>query len=148
VIRFTTHKSRRLLINSGEYRENQLVNGFSVMKATDLLVQCLEKEGGEYIFGIMGNDTLGQTASLSKSKNLSNETSRATPIGFARLIIYFLRFSAGQMCPVFRVDGFLRINIHLTKCFNDRRHIQCLYKFINGLNTRLCKCFSFFDRFQ
>jgi acetolactate synthase I/II/III large subunit len=40
------------------------------MKATDLLVQCLEKEGVEYIFGIMGKETLDLMDSLSKSKQI------------------------------------------------------------------------------
>ena len=38
------------------------------MKATDLLVQCLENEGVEYIFGMMGKETLDLVHSLSKSK--------------------------------------------------------------------------------
>lgn len=38
------------------------------MKATDLFVQCLENEGVEYIFGIMGKETLDLMDSLSKSK--------------------------------------------------------------------------------
>ena len=41
------------------------------MKATDLLVQCLENEGVEYIFGIMGKETLDLMDSLSKSKTNS-----------------------------------------------------------------------------
>lgn len=40
------------------------------MKATDLLVQCLEKEGVEYVFGIMGKETLDLMDSLSKSKQI------------------------------------------------------------------------------
>ncbi|MEH7011358.1 acetolactate synthase large subunit [Neobacillus niacini] len=40
------------------------------MKATDLLVQCLENEGVEYIFGIMGKETLDLINSLSKSKQI------------------------------------------------------------------------------
>lgn len=40
------------------------------MKATDLLVQCLENEGVEYIFGIMGKETLDLIDSLSKSKKI------------------------------------------------------------------------------
>lgn len=40
------------------------------MKATDLLVQCLENEGVEYIFGIMGKETLDLIDSLSKSKQI------------------------------------------------------------------------------
>ncbi|MDR7077343.1 acetolactate synthase-1/2/3 large subunit [Neobacillus niacini] len=40
------------------------------MKATDLLVQCLENEGVEYIFGIMGSETLDLMDSLSKSKQI------------------------------------------------------------------------------
>jgi acetolactate synthase I/II/III large subunit len=40
------------------------------MKATDLLVQCLENEGVEYIFGIMGTETLDLMDSLSKSKQI------------------------------------------------------------------------------
>ncbi|NWQ41736.1 acetolactate synthase large subunit [Bacillus sp. EB106-08-02-XG196] len=40
------------------------------MKATDLLVQCLENEGVEYIFGIMGKETLDLMDSLSKSKQI------------------------------------------------------------------------------
>lgn len=40
------------------------------MKATDLLVQCLESEGVEYIFGIMGKETLDLMDSISKSKQI------------------------------------------------------------------------------
>ncbi|MCG7345830.1 acetolactate synthase large subunit [Sporosarcina sp. ACRSL] len=40
------------------------------MKATDLLVQCLENEGVDYIFGIMGKETLDLMDSLSKSKKI------------------------------------------------------------------------------
>lgn len=40
------------------------------MKATDLLVQCLENEGVEYVFGIMGKETLDLIDSLSKSKQI------------------------------------------------------------------------------
>jgi acetolactate synthase I/II/III large subunit len=40
------------------------------MKATDLLVQCLENEGVEYIFGIMGKETLDLMDSLSKSEKI------------------------------------------------------------------------------
>jgi len=40
------------------------------MKATDLLVQCLENEGVEYVFGIMGKETLDLMDSLSKSKSI------------------------------------------------------------------------------
>ncbi|MEH7251837.1 acetolactate synthase large subunit [Neobacillus niacini] len=40
------------------------------MKATDLLVQCLENEDVEYIFGIMGKETLDLIDSLSKSKQI------------------------------------------------------------------------------
>ncbi|MHC0036236.1 acetolactate synthase large subunit [Pseudoneobacillus sp. C159] len=38
------------------------------MKATDLIVKCLEKEGVEYVFGIMGKETLDFIDSLSKSE--------------------------------------------------------------------------------
>lgn len=41
-------------------------------KATDLLVQCLEDEGVEYIFGIMGKETLDLIDSLSQSKKSSS----------------------------------------------------------------------------
>ncbi len=41
-----------------------------MMKATDLLVQCLENEGVEYIFGIVGKETLDLIDSLSKSKKI------------------------------------------------------------------------------
>src|SRR5687768_6271460 len=40
------------------------------MKATDVLVQCLENEGVEYIFGIMGKETLDLMDSLSRSKQI------------------------------------------------------------------------------
>ncbi|GAA0136181.1 acetolactate synthase large subunit [Paenibacillus sp. YSY-4.3] len=40
------------------------------MKATDLLVQCLENEEVEYIFGIMGKETLDLIDSLSKSNKI------------------------------------------------------------------------------
>lgn len=40
------------------------------MKATDLLVMCLENEGVEYVFGIMGKETLDLMDSLSKSKHI------------------------------------------------------------------------------
>jgi acetolactate synthase I/II/III large subunit len=41
-----------------------------MMKATDLLVQCLENEDVEYIFGIMGKETLDLIDSLSQSKKI------------------------------------------------------------------------------
>jgi acetolactate synthase I/II/III large subunit len=40
------------------------------MKATDLFVQCLENEGVEYVFGIMGKETLDLMDSLSKSEKI------------------------------------------------------------------------------
>ncbi|MBY0123423.1 acetolactate synthase large subunit [Bacillus sp. S/N-304-OC-R1] len=40
------------------------------MKATDVLVHCLEKEGVQYVFGIMGKETLDLMDSLSKSKQI------------------------------------------------------------------------------
>ncbi len=40
------------------------------MKATDVLVQCLENEGVEYIFGIVGTETLDLADSLSKSTQI------------------------------------------------------------------------------
>lgn len=40
------------------------------MKATDVFVQCLEAEGVEYIFGIVGTETLDLVHSLSHSKQL------------------------------------------------------------------------------
>jgi acetolactate synthase I/II/III large subunit len=40
------------------------------MKATDVLVQCLENEGVEYIFGIVGTETLDLVDSLSKSSQI------------------------------------------------------------------------------
>jgi acetolactate synthase I/II/III large subunit len=40
------------------------------MKATDLVVQCLENEGVEYVFGIMGKETLDLIDSLSKSPKI------------------------------------------------------------------------------
>ena len=40
------------------------------MKATDLLVQCLENEGVQYVFGIMGKETLDLMDSLSKSNQI------------------------------------------------------------------------------
>lgn len=38
-----------------------------MQKATDLLIQCLENEGVEYVFGIMGKETLDLMDSLSRS---------------------------------------------------------------------------------
>lgn len=40
------------------------------MKATDVLVQCLENEGVEYVFGIIGTETLDLADSLSKSTRI------------------------------------------------------------------------------
>ena len=37
------------------------------MKASDLIVQCLESEGVEYIFGIPGEENLDMLDSLSRS---------------------------------------------------------------------------------
>ena len=37
------------------------------MKVTDVLVQCLENEGVEYVFGIVGSETVDLANSLSKS---------------------------------------------------------------------------------
>ncbi|MEH7387307.1 acetolactate synthase large subunit [Bacillus sp. JJ1521] len=41
------------------------------MKATDVLVHCLENEGVEYVFGIMGKETLDLMDSLSRSKQIT-----------------------------------------------------------------------------
>ncbi|GAA3325274.1 hypothetical protein GCM10020331_056480 [Ectobacillus funiculus] len=41
------------------------------MKATDVFVQCLEAEGVEYFFGIVGTETLDLVHSLSHSKTNS-----------------------------------------------------------------------------
>ena len=40
------------------------------MKVTDLLVNCLEHEGVEYVFGIVGKETIDLAESLSKSKKI------------------------------------------------------------------------------
>ncbi|MGE8206790.1 acetolactate synthase large subunit [Heyndrickxia sp. NPDC080065] len=40
------------------------------MKATDVIVQCLENEGVEFVFGIPGKETLDLVDSLSKSKQI------------------------------------------------------------------------------
>jgi acetolactate synthase-1/2/3 large subunit len=40
------------------------------MKVTDVLVQCLENEGVEYVFGIVGSETVDLADSLSKSKQI------------------------------------------------------------------------------
>ncbi|WP_144460582.1 acetolactate synthase large subunit [Siminovitchia fortis] len=40
------------------------------MKATDVLVQCLENEGVEYIFGIVGKETLDLVESISRSTQI------------------------------------------------------------------------------
>ncbi|AGK54007.1 acetolactate synthase large subunit [Bacillus sp. 1NLA3E] len=40
------------------------------MKVTDVLVQCLENEGVEFVFGIVGKETLDLADSLSKSKQI------------------------------------------------------------------------------
>ncbi|MBS4206909.1 acetolactate synthase large subunit [Bacillus sp. FJAT-50079] len=40
------------------------------MKATDVLVQCLENEGVEYIFGIVGKETLDFVESISRSAQI------------------------------------------------------------------------------
>jgi len=40
------------------------------MKATDVLVKCLENEGVEYIFGMMGKEMLDLIDSLSRSKQI------------------------------------------------------------------------------
>ncbi|MGG3466909.1 acetolactate synthase large subunit [Neobacillus pocheonensis] len=40
------------------------------MKVTDVLVQCLENEGVEYVFGIVGTEILDLADSLSKSKQI------------------------------------------------------------------------------
>ena len=40
------------------------------MKVTDVLVQCLENEGVEYVFGIVGTETLDLADSLSKSNQI------------------------------------------------------------------------------
>ncbi|MCC3359038.1 acetolactate synthase large subunit [Bacillus sp. REN16] len=41
------------------------------MKATDVLVHCLENEGVEFVFGIMGKETLDIMDSLSKSQQIT-----------------------------------------------------------------------------
>ena len=40
------------------------------MKLTDVIVQCLENEGVEYVFGIVGTETLDLADSLSKSTQI------------------------------------------------------------------------------
>lgn len=40
------------------------------MKAADVLVKCLENEGVEYIFGMMGKETLDLIDSISRSKQI------------------------------------------------------------------------------
>ncbi|MBS4177942.1 acetolactate synthase large subunit [Lederbergia citrea] len=40
------------------------------MKATDVLIQCLENEGVEYIFGIVGKETLDLVESISRSEQI------------------------------------------------------------------------------
>ncbi|RST57585.1 acetolactate synthase large subunit [Siminovitchia terrae] len=40
------------------------------MKATDVLVQCLENEGVEYVFGIVGKETLDLVESISRSQQI------------------------------------------------------------------------------
>ncbi|MDN3016393.1 acetolactate synthase large subunit [Paenibacillus sp. BSR1-1] len=40
------------------------------MKVSDVLVQCLENEGVEFVFGIVGTETLDLADSLSKSKQI------------------------------------------------------------------------------
>src|SRR3546814_20030061 len=40
------------------------------MKASDLLVQCLENEGIEYIFGVPGEENADFMLSLEKSKKI------------------------------------------------------------------------------
>jgi acetolactate synthase I/II/III large subunit len=40
------------------------------MKVTDVLVQCLENEGVEFVFGIVGSETVDLADSLSKSKQI------------------------------------------------------------------------------
>ncbi|MBS4175147.1 acetolactate synthase large subunit [Bacillus sp. FJAT-49736] len=46
------------------------------MKATDVLVQCLENEGVDFIFGIVGNETLDLADSLSRSEQIQYITVR------------------------------------------------------------------------
>lgn len=41
------------------------------MKASDVMVQCLENEGVEYVFGIVGKETLDFIESLSKSDQIT-----------------------------------------------------------------------------
>lgn len=41
------------------------------MKASDVLVQCLENEGVEYVFGIPGKETLDIVDSLARSPKLN-----------------------------------------------------------------------------
>jgi acetolactate synthase I/II/III large subunit len=40
------------------------------MKVTDVVVQCLENEGVEYVFGIVGKETIDLAYSLSKSQQI------------------------------------------------------------------------------
>jgi len=46
------------------------------MKATDVFVHCLENEGVEYIFGIVGNEILDLANSLSHSEQIQYITVR------------------------------------------------------------------------
>ncbi|HEY4939682.1 MAG TPA: thiamine pyrophosphate-binding protein, partial [Actinomycetota bacterium] len=46
------------------------------MKATDLLVQCLENEDVRYIFGIPGEENLDFMYSLARSRRITFVTTR------------------------------------------------------------------------
>src|SRR4051794_13876444 len=46
------------------------INKEDTMKVTDVIVQCLENEGVEYVFGIVGSETLDLADSLSQSKQI------------------------------------------------------------------------------
>ena len=44
--------------------------GINDMKASDILVKCLEEEGVEYIFGVPGEENADFLVSLQKSKKI------------------------------------------------------------------------------
>ncbi|KAB7648504.1 acetolactate synthase large subunit [Polymorphobacter fuscus] len=47
-----------------------MTEGFDMTKASDLLVQCLENEGCEYVFGVPGEENLDFLDSLSRSTRI------------------------------------------------------------------------------
>ncbi len=79
------------------------------MKASDLLVKCLEEEGIEYIFGVPGEENADFMISLEQSKQIKFILTRHEQGAAFMAEIYGRLTGNPAVClDVTRVAGFLR----------------------------------------